>query len=416
MSLLNQVELTNSASQYLSQMRILFFCCLLAHLAFAANAQTGCTDPTASNYDPAATENDGSCIYPFTHVNPTKRATLDTAVTESSGLVFSDGMLWTHNDSGHPAALFAIDTATGGIAQTVYIDNYPNTDWEDITTDSAYIYIADVGNNNGDRHDLKILKIAKADIGKAMVVHVNASAINISYTDQTNFTSNPLTNYDCEAIISLRDSLYLFTKDRGDNQTRAYHVTKAPGTYALSPYTGYNVGGLVTGATCNAQTGEIVLIGYSLLRTNSFLMLLNDYKSDLYFSGNKRKIDINNGSEWQTEAVTWMPGNRLWLSCETDAGIPAALYSLGRVWAPSASAVVGASKNAVQKLFPNPARDVLHVMASTASGFQILNVAGQVVREGKLAIGINTIAIDALPAGSYMLMQNNCIAAVFVKE
>src|SRR4051812_7217146 len=275
--------------------RTIILFCLLACMAFTGDAQSGCTDPTASNYDPAAKSNDGSCAYPYTHVNPAKVTSLDTMLMESSGLVFTDGRLWTHNDSGNPADICSIDTATGAVLQTVHIDNFPNTDWEDITGDSSYIYIADCGNNNGDRHDLKILRIAKADIGTAAVIHVNAQVINLSYADQTSFTSNPFNNYDCEAIIAVHDSLYLFTKDRGDNQTRVYRVTKMPGTYTLSPYASYNVGGLITGATCNVQTGEIVLVGYSIIKSNSFLLLLNDYKGDLFFSGNKRRVDISNG-------------------------------------------------------------------------------------------------------------------------
>jgi hypothetical protein len=337
-------------------------------------------------------------------------------MAESSGLVFSDGKLWTHNDSGNPAVISSIDTATGTVLQTIYIDNFPNTDWEDITADSAYLYIADCGNNNGDRHDLKILKIAKAGIGAGSIVHVNAQAIYLSYADQTSFISNPFTNYDCEAIISLRDSLYLFTKDRGDNQTRVYRVSKAPGTYSLSPYTSYNVGGLITGASYNAQTAEIMLIGYSLTRYNSFLMLLNNYAGDMFFSGNKRTVDINNGGAWQTEAVAWMPGNRLFISCETYAGIPASLYSMSRTL-PSAAAVAQSPQIKMPTLYPNPAQGVLHVTSPCATRFQIVDPSGQTQMVGSLSKGDNLIRINTLVPGTYMLTSGaDNSARHFVKQ
>ena len=41
------------------------------------------------------------------------------------------------------------------------VNKEENVDWEDITQDETHIYIADFGNNNGNRTDLKIYKILK---------------------------------------------------------------------------------------------------------------------------------------------------------------------------------------------------------------------------------------------------------------
>jgi hypothetical protein len=355
-------------------------------------------------------------VYPYTHIIPARKAALDTAMIESSGLVFTDGKLWTHNDGGNPAVICSIDTATGAILQTVHVDNFSNADWEDIAADSGYIYIADVGNNNGDRQDLKILKIAKADIGAASVVHVTAQAINLSYADQTSFSANPLNNYDCEAIVAAGDSLYLFTKNRGDNHTRVYRVSKTPGSYTLSPHTSYNVAGLITGAAYNAQTKEIALIGYTLLRTGSFLLLLNDYAGDAFFSGNKRKVDISNGTTWQTEAVAWMPGNRLCISSEGDATDVAALYHMSRVL-PSPAAVAYNAAYPARVLYPNPVRDVLYVSSASASDYRILDEGGCVMRAGKMDKGKTSIAITSLSPGIYTLISGADNRALrFVKQ
>ncbi len=203
-------------------------CLFLAFAAFvtanSATAQMGCLDPAATNYSTSALFNDGSCTYPVTHHTPALKFQLPSAIPESSGVVWSNGKLWTHNDSGNPATFFSVDTTTGAVLQKVYVDNYSNTDWEDITADSLYIYLGDCGNNNGNRTDLKILKIAKSDIGSAAIVHLNAQAISFSYTDQTSFASNALNNFDCEAVMSMGDYLYLFTKDRGDAKTRVYQL------------------------------------------------------------------------------------------------------------------------------------------------------------------------------------------------
>ena len=75
---------------------------------------------------------------------------------EVSGLAASvryPGHLWTHNDSGHPAKLFLLDS----LAQTsrVYrLSKIDNRDWEDITIGPGpeegvtYIYIGDIGDND----------------------------------------------------------------------------------------------------------------------------------------------------------------------------------------------------------------------------------------------------------------------------
>ncbi len=369
-----------------------------------ANAQTGCTDPAATNYNPLATTNDGSCIYPVTSYSPLFRAKLNPIITETSGLVWTDGKLWTHNDSGNPAEMYSVDTLTGATLQTVDIDNYPNIDWEDITADSNYIYLGDHGNNKGTRTDLKVLKIAKADIGTGSVVHVNAQAIAFSYTDQTSFVSSSTNNFDCEALISIKDSLYIFTKDRGDMQTRVYKMPKVPGTYALTPYTNYNVAGLITGADYNSTTGEIVLIGYLSGHVSSFLWFLNDYAGDMFFSGNKRRIEIGSSStEWQTEGVAWQSPSRIFISNETAGTIDASVYISAKPAVPT-TAVKNVTNTLACDVFPNPASGVLYVdnLLSPAT-YTVTSIAGKVIEKGNLEAGNNNLIISNYPPGIYII-------------
>ena len=76
---------------------------------------------------------------------------LPAEVIETSGLLFLNGKLITHNDSGDDSNLYEIDTITGNITRTVSVSNATNIDWEDIAQDDTYIYIGDFGNNNGTR-------------------------------------------------------------------------------------------------------------------------------------------------------------------------------------------------------------------------------------------------------------------------
>lgn len=354
--------------------------CLFIYLA--GHSQSGCTDPEANNYNSSALTNDGSCTYQPTTQAVKSKGSMASYANESSGLVFFNGAIWTHNDSGNPAKVFKTDTANGALLQTLSITNFPNNDWEDITADSNYLYIGDFGNNNGTRTDLKVLKIDKSQFltSPLSVVNVTAQTINFSYSDQISYTSNSNTNFDCESMISIGNNLYLFTKDRGDYQTRVYKLSKTPGTYTITPYTSYNTNGKITGADYNALKNEVVLIGYMSSDKNSFLYFLNDFTGDMFFSGNKRRIEIGNSTNsWQTEGVTYagQDSTELFLSCETSY-TPATLYTTSK----TTQAYVGIEEYETEKtkLFPNPCQDYFELYSdSNIEEIKIMTVTGETV-------------------------------------
>jgi len=148
-----------------------------------AYAQNGCPDPQATNYSPGATTNDGSCQYATTTSALPLKTQLADAVAESSGLLYTGGKLWTLNDSGNTPELFRLDSATGRVVQQVRLTNAANIDWEDLAADARYVYVGDFGNNNGDRRNLRILRVAQADLGPAATT-ATAEEINFSYPDR----------------------------------------------------------------------------------------------------------------------------------------------------------------------------------------------------------------------------------------
>jgi len=86
-------------------------------------------------------------------------------LTEASGVVASHNnanVLWTHNDSGHPAQVFAIDTQ-GRLLGTYAIPG--NTDNEDIAIgpgpvpNVSYLYVGDIGDNGLTRANIKVYQI-----------------------------------------------------------------------------------------------------------------------------------------------------------------------------------------------------------------------------------------------------------------
>ena len=277
----------------------------------------GCTDPNANNYNPLATINDGSCTYDPTIYNPPFFMQLPENVSETSGLIFYNNGLWTHNDSGGEAKIYKIDTISSEIIQTIYLPNASNYDWEDITQDENFIYIGDVGNNEGNRRNLRIYKVNKNVIPSSGNANVNSSIIHFSYSDQTNFSSafND-NNYDCEAIISCGDYLYLFSKNWENYKTKLYRLPKIPGTYEAALIDSFNVNGLVTGATYNQEFNEVSLIGY--YNYIPFMFLLYNYQDNNFFSGNKRRIDFPYNIGSQTEGITYFFEKNVFISCENS--------------------------------------------------------------------------------------------------
>lgn len=378
-------------------------------------AQQGCTDPRATNYNPAATTNDGSCQYgPTTAALPIK-APLPAVLAETSGLQYTGQALWTFNDSGSPPELFRLDTLTGNVLQRLRIRHFSNVDWEDIAADAQHLYVGDFGNNAGSRRDLRILQIRKADIGTAAVDTVSAQAINFSYPDQTTFTpalNNH--NFDCEAFFYFQDSLHIFTKNWADLRTKYYTVPATPGTHVARLRGTFNVNGLITAADLNAAGTEAALLGYNASTGATFVWLLFDFRGGRFLQGNKRRIELPNALLiGQAEGLSFVSRYRLFVSNEQLAGpiaVPARLYtfSASRWLAPQVLAQRPARPPGAFAVFPNPATHMLQLQTPTKRSenipFVLLDAQGRVVRAFVLPAGTSNCEIE-LPAvpGVYLL-------------
>ncbi len=388
---------------------------LLAAVAVPrAHAQSGCPDPQATNYNPAATSNDGSCQYaPTTSALPLKTQLADE-VAESSGLLYTGGKLWTINDSGNTPVLFRLDSTSGRVVQQVRLSNAANVDWEDLTADAQYVYVGDFGNNNGNRRDLHILRVAQADLGPAATT-ASAEVINFSYPDQTDFT--PRTNqhnYDCEAFFFANDSLHLFTKNWSDLQTRYYTVPAKPGTHVAHLKGTFNVNGLVTAAARNATGTVTGLLGYSTRDGATFVWLLSGYRGTGFLRANKRRIELPNALLiGQAEGLCFVGNTRAFVSNERFSNVlvnvPPQLYTLrlGN-WLPATTL---ATKNAASKVVfsavPNPASHTLHVTrtSSEAARLVLYDLLGRVMLTEALPTGRLTQNLDlgTLADGQYSL-------------
>ena len=259
-------------------------------LATVCTAQiSGCTDPASLNYNPLATINNGCCTYASTSISPDSSIALPTAVSESSGLLEWSNQLLTHNDNDD-TSLYVINKINGEVEDTIALPGIVNRDWEEISQDADFIYIGDFGNNvSGNRANLRIYRIAKASLNDSPEIET----IAFNYEDQQNLAAVPAntTEFDCEAFVVTDEFIYLFTKQWSTKHTSVYRMPKMPGSYIAHQVSTYNVQGLITGASYNAEKKLIALTGYSAF-LQPFLFLLYDFEGDDFFGANKRKVSL----------------------------------------------------------------------------------------------------------------------------
>ncbi len=265
----------------------------------------------------------------FTQIsNLTVEFDLPNALEETSGLIHFNEKIITHNDSGDDANLYEIDLNTGLVTRIIQITNAENIDWEDISQDDDFIFIADIGNNNGNRTDLKIYVISKMDV--ILNNSVTAEIIHFSYEDQVDFSDNSQTNFDAEAMVVYNDDILIFTKNRGDFKTNAYKFPKFQGTYVVEKIGTYDVQGLITGATFNYADFSLFLSGYTFAGDlRPFLVYLSDFENFAIFDGTVVKTDITSiiGLGSQLEAIANSGDEHYYLSREERNGLPQRLYS-----------------------------------------------------------------------------------------
>ena len=247
-------------------------------------------------------------------------------LNENSGMVYYNGLFWTVNDSGGEAAVYGVDDK-GTIRARVRVDNATNVDWEDIAQDSKYLYVADTGNNGGNRRNLGIYRIPKTLLPKNGDKVVSAKFMGYTYEDQTDFNQTAHAHpYDCEALIVKNDSLYLFTKDWKNERTALYVLHFGEKESVARNRGEFAAGGLVTGADISPNGKIIALSGYAQMKP--FVWIFKNFKSGKPFSGDSLRIDLGMLFMSQTEGVTVSNEGRILISCEQTPLFPAQVFEL----------------------------------------------------------------------------------------
>lgn len=240
-------------------------------------------------------------------------------VQETSGLAYKAGLLWTINDSGDGAFVYALNERHE-VVKKLRIQDAVNIDWEAMAQDEDYLYIADCGNNRGRRNLLQIYKVSWQSL-----VLANSGAEVASKKMEFNYADKPVKvaprdhNFDCEALTVVKDELWLFSKNRKDEKTNLYRLDKELASQTVAITATYEVDGLVTAADYEPSTQRLALLGYAKQKIfgHSFLWIVP--VTDRPQWQNARRTKLHPYAQW--EALVWDGANKGQLRLSAERSI-----------------------------------------------------------------------------------------------
>ena len=246
-----------------------------------------------------------------------KTIVLPKTINETSGLEFYNKNFITHNDSGDGPSLYVFNE-NGDLIKTIDLNKdanfeIENNDWEDIASDDKYLYVADTGNNFGNRSNLNIIRVNKEDDYKVDGI------IEILYADQETFFPRPKHKYDAEAILVIDEQLVLFSKDRENLNTDLYLVDKfEKAAQKLTSEFDFNVNSLITGGDYKNELKLLALVSYNS-QGNQYLILFERFDLENLEENTFKKYIIPL-ERAQIESIKIIDKKTFWVTSE-DEGI-----------------------------------------------------------------------------------------------
>ncbi|MTE26406.1 hypothetical protein F1003_05610 [Winogradskyella sp. ZXX205] len=202
-------------------------------------------------------------------------------VSAAESLINSD-LIWVIEDAGNDNHLYGL-SRKGKIIMDITILNAENTDWEDLTSDSAgNIYIGDFGNNNKKRKLFRILKVKKEDL--------NASRAHAEIIEF--ILPKDVKSKDFEAFFLFNNYFYIFSKE-----TKKFIVLKVPnktGRHEAIVISDYNLKGKhnkITSADISFNDEKVLLLNHDKL------WALSGFEGDDFFSGAINKLPFQHNTQ-----------------------------------------------------------------------------------------------------------------------
>lgn len=197
----------------------------------------------------------------------------DERLNEVSGLVASrknPGMLWVHNDSGHPAELYLINQQ-GKRKATYRLRGGENVDWEDVAigpgpeAGETYLYVGDIGDNLSIHDEHHLYRLVEPTYTASASVVVDT----ITQYDRLQF-SYPEGPSDAETLLAdpITQKIYVLTKEMNQIQLYQLHFPDHPPYQQLAqrittlPATDGGLWDRLVGGDISADGTEVLLKTY----------------------------------------------------------------------------------------------------------------------------------------------------------
>jgi len=239
----------------------------------------------------------------------------DPVLTEVSGLVWGNGVLWAHNDSGGGSRLYGL-SETGAVLQRVHFDPTVLVDWEDITRRGDHLWLADVGDNGANRGRVFLHEMAIPAPGADTA---SARARSAQWPD------GPV---DCEAVFAdpVSGDLLLMSKvfdgivtvarmPDPDADDSADPVPLEPVATVVFGNDGVGRTTLITGADMSPDGRFVVVRTY--LAAWAFPRIPGEPWADTF---GREPCEVPTGPEGQAEAIAW-DERGIWTASEGE-GVP----------------------------------------------------------------------------------------------
>lgn len=248
---------------------------------------------------------------------------------EISGIKIISGSpyIWAIEDHGNPNKIYGLKH-DGSIAKEITLSNAKNNDWEDIAADAeGNLYIGDFGNNDNDRKDLAIYKVAKAGLESSSVT--TSAVTRFHYPEQKEFPPKKSARFfDVEAFYEHGGNFYLFTKNRSsrfNGNFSVYKVPNKPGNFAAQKIGELTTCGkyskcAVAGADISADGKTVVLLAADRL------WLVTGFTADDFSNA---KMDVYElGHNTQKEGVCFKDDDTLLIADEKEDNTGGKLYTV----------------------------------------------------------------------------------------
>jgi hypothetical protein len=220
-----------------------------------------------------------------------------------------------------------------------------------------------------------------------------------------------LRNFDMEAMITVNDSLYLFTKNQTspcNGYTKVYRLPLDSGTYVAQLVdsfligTGSTDGYSITGARITADYDSLVLISHERM------WIFSGFTGTRFFSGTSVEY-VFSGASSNKEGICFGSGSKVYISDEFTVSGTQNLYYFNMPGLTVGDPSITQGPNNSISVHPNPFCDQLSIRTTAGESstirYALIDVTGRLCLSG--TTGLNgVIDVISLRNGVYFLQVN----------